>query len=174
MCKESNGEHTYTRCSSNIGSANLIGEFICLLGYTCNGLQFKFIYIFFNFAVFSVYYSSKYKQQCLLTFSSQQSNLTALQYFCADHRNQRVFSIWNHKCLSQLFSLYLNTYFMGLLPLYFFNFSQHRDRLQASESDVYRRQNLTPEIGPRTERVNAAYSFIVIIICTTQCDCKFE
>ena len=37
--------------------------------------------------------------------------LITLKYFCINHGDQRVFSILNHhKCLSLLFTLYLNTY----------------------------------------------------------------
>ena len=42
---------------------------------------------------------------------------------------------------------------MGLRPLEIFLFLQCEDRLQSSESDVYRRQNLTSEVYPRTVRV---------------------
>ena len=42
---------------------------------------------------------------------------------------------------------------MGLRPLIFFLIFQCGDRLYTSESDVYRRQILTYEDGPRTERV---------------------
>ena len=46
---------------------------------------------------------------------------------------------------SQLFPLHLNTYVMGLLPLYFFNsFSAGID---------FRRQMLKSKAGPRSERV---------------------
>ena len=49
---------------------------------------------------------------------------------------------------------------MGLRPLYIIVFLQRGDRLQTSESDVYRRQILTSKVGPRAVRVNAVYKYI--------------
>ena len=49
--------------------------------------------------------------------------------------------------------MHLNTYVMGLRPLEIFQFFQCEDRLDTSESDVYRRQILTYKDGPRAERV---------------------
>ena len=47
---------------------------------------------------------------------------TALIIFLISHGDQRVFPIWNHrKCLSQLFPVHLNTYVMGLGPLWIFH-----------------------------------------------------
>ena len=44
--------------------------------------------------------------------------------------SKRSFSIWNHsECLSQLFSLHLNTYVTVLRSLLIFSFSQYKDRL---------------------------------------------
>ena len=43
---------------------------------------------------------------------------------------------------------------MGLRPLEIFLLLQHGDRLQTSESDVYRRQILTTKVDPRAVRVN--------------------
>ena len=43
---------------------------------------------------------------------------------------------------------------MGLRQLVIFLFLQRGDRLQSSESDVYRRQILTTKIDPRAVRVN--------------------
>ena len=45
-------------------------------------------------------------------------NFYNAELFCENHGDQRVFSIWNqHKCLSQLFPLHLNTYVMCVRPL---------------------------------------------------------
>ena len=43
---------------------------------------------------------------------------------------------------------------MGLRPLEICLLLQRGDRLYTSESDVYRRQNLTYKDGPRAERVS--------------------
>ena len=60
------------------------------------------------------------------------------------------FSIGNHhKCL---FLVHLNTYVMGLRPLHIFLVLQCGDRLQTSESDVYKRQILTSKVDLRTVR----------------------
>ena len=43
-------------------------------------------------------------------------------HFCVNHGDQRVFSIWNnHKCLSQLFLIHLNTYVMVYDHYKYFN-----------------------------------------------------
>ena len=59
----------------------------------------------------------------------------------------------HHKCLSQLFLLHLNTYVMGLRPLYIFYY--------VSARIDFRRQNLwishqilTSKVSPRAEMVN--------------------
>ena len=73
-----------------------------------------------------------------------------------------VFSIWNyHKCLSYLFLIPLNTYVMSPRTWYIFLVLQCGNRLQTSESDVYRRQILTSKVDPRAVRVN----IYIIINC---------
>ena len=43
--------------------------------------------------------------------------------------------------------------YLGLRPILFFNSFQCGDRLQASDSEVYKRQILTSKVGPRTGAV---------------------
>ena len=75
-------------------------------------------------------------------------------FFMKTLKAKGFFAIWNHhNCLSQLFPIHLNTYVMGLRPLEIFLLLQCGDRLQSSESDVYRRQILTTKVDPRTVRV---------------------
>ena len=82
--------------------------------------------------------------------------------FFINYENQSVFSIWkHHKCLTQLSLIHLNTYVMGLRPLEIFLLLQRGDRLQSSESDVYRRQILTTKVDPRAVRVKG--------LCTRRC-----
>ena len=45
------------------------------------------------------------------------------------------------------------------------------DRLQTSDSDVHRRQNLTSKVDPRTERVNVVWA--TSKTATDQHDCQF-
>ena len=47
--------------------------------------------------------------------------------------------------------IHLNTYVMVIRNILIFSV---RDRLYTSESDIYRRQILMSEVGPRSERVN--------------------
>ena len=66
------------------------------------------------------------------------------------------FSVWNHhKCLIQVFPIHLNTYDMGLRPLWIFIllYFYLRDPHLSSESGIYRRQILTTKVDPRTVRV---------------------
>ena len=53
---------------------------------------------------------------------------------------------------------------MGLRPLEIFLLLQRGDRLQSSESDVYRRQILTTKVGPRAVRVKEALRFIIELV----------
>ena len=60
----------------------------------------------------------------------------ALKQLCKKHEDERVISIQNNnKCLSQLFQLHLNTYVMGLRPLYMF--------YSSSAGIDFKRQNMT-------------------------------
>ena len=83
-----------------------------------------------------------------------------------------VFFIWNnHKCLSQLFPLHLNTYVMGLRPLEIFliyYFFRSGDRLYTSESDVWKCQILKYKNSPRAERVSIVSFIQLHLINTTQ------
>ena len=69
-----------------------------------------------------------------------------------------VYEPWRPKVIFQfeiivnVFSLYMNTYVMGLRPFKYLLF-QCGNRLQTPESGVYRRQILTSKINACTERV---------------------
>ena len=81
--------------------------------------------------------------------------LTTLKDFCINYGDQRVFSTRNnHKSLSLFFLVHLNTYVMGLRPVYIIWYFQCGDRLQTSACDVFERQILTSKVDPRAVRVN--------------------
>ena len=71
-----------------------------------------------------------------------------LKYFCINHGDQRVFSIWNHHSASFEYLCYGAT---TVINIYFY--SAGIDCL-TSNSDVYKRQILTSIVDRRTERVN--------------------
>ena len=76
-----------------------------------------------------------------------------LKYFCINHGDQKVFSLWNHhKCLSWLFPLLFNT-----LMLWVYGHYKYINSLSAGS--VFRRQNLTSEGGPRTAGVSRDVGF---------------
>ena len=60
----------------------------------------------------------------ITVISMKLSFCRSCKYDCINNRHQMCFfSIWNHhECLSWLFPLYLNTYSMGLRPLYISDF----------------------------------------------------
>ena len=52
---------------------------------------------------------------------------------------------------------------MGLRSLEIFYFLQCEDRLQSSESDVYRRQILTSVVDPHAVKVNMPYLLFIVL-----------
>ena len=87
--------------------------------------------------------------------------LYSTEIFLFKPRYQRFFS--NHKCLSYLIPIHLNTSVTGLRTLEIFQFFQRGDRLYTSESDVYRRRILMYKDGPHAERVKTLIRVILII-----------
>ena len=73
------------------------------------------------------------------------------------------FLILKSSQISQLFLLHLNTYVMGQWLLWILQYFQCRDRPYTSDSDVYKRQILTFEDGPRAVGIK----IIIIPLSTT-------
>ena len=88
--------------------------------------------------------------------------LNILKYFLYKPEPE-VFKILNHhKCLGYLVPLHLNTsYVMGLRQLCKC-LTQCRERLETSESDVYRRQSLASKVDPCTARDSSTTQLAIL------------
>ena len=90
-------------------------------------------------------------------FSGCNNHLTlkALKYSIQTTWRPKCFSIWNqHKCLSSFRFISIPMLWSSVIIIILL--FQCEDRLQTSESDVYRRQILTSKVDPRPGRVNSS------------------